>query len=136
MNEDGLHYDQITSLPLLDSFVKEVLRLYPPVPSLPRTFVLRLALIWKPRHLRFPLTSAKIDTVIPLQYPVLAVDGTSQIKEIVVRAGTTCYVGILGSNRNIATWGKDAHEFNPDRWLSPLPCTVDAAPIPSIFSHL
>jgi cytochrome P450 len=79
--------------------------------------------------------SAKRDAVLPLHFPVKAADG-SELSEIFVRKGTLVHIGILGSNQNSATWGPDAHEFKPERWMAPLPESVKNAPIPSVFSHL
>ena len=43
--ENGdIEYDELTKLPLLDAVVKEILRLYPPVASLPRMCVFLLFL--------------------------------------------------------------------------------------------
>ncbi|KAK7038700.1 hypothetical protein VNI00_010584 [Paramarasmius palmivorus] len=110
-----LGYDQLISLPYLDSVCRETLRLYPPVPRLMRTTIK--------------------DTVLPLSTPVTAKDG-SQITEIPVPAQTNVYLSIMGSNRNTSLWGPDAPEWKPERWLSPLPDVVSEAKIPGVYSHL
>ncbi len=33
-------------------------------------------------------------------------------------------------------WGDDAHEWKPERWLSPLPKAVEDAHIPGVYSNL
>lgn len=40
-----------------------------------------------------------------------------------------------GCNRNKATWGEDALEWNPERWAA-LPQTVLEARIPGVMSNL
>ncbi len=43
---------------------------------------------------------------------------------------------IQASNDNKAFWGEDAYEWKPERWLEPLPRTVDEARIPGIYSTM
>lgn len=57
------------------------------------------------------------------------------IQEIPIPKGTTIIIGILGCNINKALWGEDAHEWKPERWLSPLPPAVDEARIPGVYSR-
>ena len=56
--------------------------------------------------------------------------------EIPVPKGTTIQVGIVSSNWNKAVWGKDAMEWKPERWIDPLPKTVEEAKIPGVYSNL
>ncbi|KAK7062544.1 hypothetical protein VNI00_000032 [Paramarasmius palmivorus] len=112
---DDLGYDQLVSLPYLDSICRETLRLYPPVPRLMRTAVK--------------------DTILPLSTPVVGTDG-SVITEIPVPAGADVLISIMGSNRNEALWGPDALEWKPERWLNPLPNVISEAKIPGVYSHL
>ena len=58
------------------------------------------------------------------------------IDEIPIAANTTLVVGIMASNRTQMFWGEDAHEWKPERWLSPLPDSLTEARIPGIYSHL
>ncbi|KLO16891.1 cytochrome P450 [Schizopora paradoxa] len=111
-----LDLDKILELPTLDAFIKEVLRMYAPLLSMPRV--------------------ARKDTTVPLLHPVLAIDGKTLITEIHVKAGTTIQVAMSESNLNTKTWGPDAREFKIERWLEPLPNTVTSAGIPGIFSNL
>ena len=40
------------------------------------------------------------------------------MKEIPIAKGTTIYIGIRASNLDKRTWGEDALEFKPERWLN------------------
>ena len=75
------------------------------------------------------------DIVLPLYEPVKYKDGTTA-SEIVVPSGTKILMNIRACNTNPAIWGEDAHEWKPERWLEPLPKSVDDARIPGIYSHL
>ncbi|KAK7031306.1 hypothetical protein VNI00_013561 [Paramarasmius palmivorus] len=108
-------YDELVSLPYLDAICRETLRLYAPVTKLDRV--------------------AKHDTVLPLSMPVVGRDG-SLITEVVVPKNTTIAASVLNANRNPEVWGKDAHEWKPERWLEPLPSTVMDANVPGVYSHL
>ncbi|KIK57094.1 hypothetical protein GYMLUDRAFT_46720 [Collybiopsis luxurians FD-317 M1] len=110
-----LSYDDLVSLPYLDAVCRETLRLYAPVSTVTRT--------------------ARQDAIIPLSKPLMGLDGMI-MNEITVPKGTNIAVSILNSNRNTDLWGKDADEWKPERWLSPLPATVTDARIPGVYSHL
>ncbi|KAF8633081.1 hypothetical protein AX15_001529 [Amanita polypyramis BW_CC] len=110
-----LSYDELTSLPYMDAISRETLRLYPPVPTMHR--------------------AAKKDMILPLSTPVKGLDG-HDMHEIFVPSGTLVLVSAFNSNRNPEIWGLDAHEWKPERWLSPLPSSVTGAHIPGIYSHL
>jgi len=114
--EKILDLDGLLELPLLDAFIKEVLRMYAPLMSMPRV--------------------ARKDTTIPLLHPVLAADGVTLLTEIHIKAGTTVQVAMSESNLNTKTWGSDARTFRLERWLEPLPDSVTGASIPGIYSHL
>ena len=73
--------------------------------------------------------------VLPLSEPVRGVDGTL-MSEIPIPKDTVVLVGVLGSNMNRRTWGSDAWEWKPERWLSPLPEAVTEAHIPGVYSNL
>ena len=73
--------------------------------------------------------------LLPLSQPVHGVDGTP-MTEIFVPKGTTMIVSIRGCNRNPALWGDDADLWKPERWLAPLPRTVEEARIPGVYSNL
>lgn len=54
-----------------------------------------------------------------------------------VPKGTMVLIGIYSSNRNKAIWGKDAEEWNPERWMDgKMPSTVVDARIPGVYSNL
>lgn len=101
-----ISYDELMALPYLDAVLKETLRLYSPVTQLHRV----------PRK----------DSSIPLERPVLGIDGEI-IDQICVRAGTLVVIGAAAVNRDPAIWGADADQWVPERWLRPLPETVDKA---------
>ncbi|KAF9466558.1 cytochrome P450 [Collybia nuda] len=114
-NGGYIPYDELVSLPLLDAVCRETLRLYPPVSYVHRTTC----------H----------EVVLPLSTPIRGVDGR-EMQEIIVPTNTNVIVSILGSNRDPTLWGPDAHEWKPERWLSPLPEKLTEAHIPGIYSHL
>ena len=61
--------------------------------------------------------SAVEDTVLPLHEPVRGTDG-SMITEVAVPKGTVAVLNLWACNTNKAVWGEDAHEWNPERFLS------------------
>ena len=73
--------------------------------------------------------------MIPLSEPVRCTDGTV-ISEVPVPKGTMIFLNIRGCNTNKALWGDDACEWNPERWLRPLPKAVEDARIPGIYANL
>ncbi|EUC53867.1 cytochrome P450 family protein [Rhizoctonia solani AG-3 Rhs1AP] len=110
-----LSYDELNALPYLDALCRENLRLSPPAPVLERV--------------------ALKDWVVPLRYPLKGKDGNA-ITEIKVRKGTRVYVGLREANRCKETWGEDADEFKPDRWLTDLPSSVTDAKTPGVYSSM
>ncbi|CCM05747.1 uncharacterized protein FIBRA_07979 [Fibroporia radiculosa] len=112
---EGLSYDDLDQLPLLDGVCRETLRLNPPA-----QFVTRVA---------------TRDTIVPLAEPICGNDG-SMITEIPVVKGTEVIIGILGCNASKELWGEDAHEWKPERWLSPLPGKVTKNTIPGVYANL
>jgi hypothetical protein len=56
------------------------------------------------------------DEVIPLSRPLKLPDGRS-IAEIPISKGQNVWINIPGYNRLPSLFGKNAHEFNIDRWL-------------------
>ena len=75
------------------------------------------------------------DTVLPLSSPLRLRDG-SLTSEIPLEKGTFVFINYQAVNVNKATWGEDALEWKPERWLTPLPHTVDQAHIPGIYANL
>ncbi|KAI0044071.1 cytochrome P450 [Auriscalpium vulgare] len=113
-SEAELGYDELVSLPYLDAVCRESLRLFPPVPLITR--------------------SSLVDVSIPLDSPITTADGTL-ISTLFVPKGTDVVINILGVNRDPAIWGRDAEEWKPERWLAPLPESVEAARIPGVYSN-
>ncbi|KAH9919320.1 cytochrome P450 monooxygenase [Fomitopsis serialis] len=111
---DGIPYDQLDGLPLLDSVCRETLRLYPPASNMIRV--------------------ATRDRLLPLSQPISTTDGKT-LNEIFVPKGTEILIGVYGSNANKEFWGDDALEWRPHRW-SRLPSTVSEARIPGVYSNL
>ncbi|KAF7375701.1 Cytochrome P450 [Mycena sanguinolenta] len=83
------------NMPLLNAFLREILRLYPAVPLSDR-IVLE-------------------DTVIPLGESIISKG--QRINQIPVRKGEIVTVAIAAYQRLPLRWGKDPHTFNPSRWL-------------------
>ncbi|EJF59099.1 cytochrome P450 [Dichomitus squalens LYAD-421 SS1] len=110
-----LDYDQLHALPYLDAVCRETLRLYPPAPQ---TF-----------------RGTTKDAVLPLSQPIHGTDG-SVVSDLVIPRGTDIVIGMMACNRSKALWGDDAYEWKPERWLGPLPETVERAAIPGVYSHL
>ena len=75
------------------------------------------------------------DTVLQLQEPIRGTDG-SLITEVAVPKDTAVMLNLRGCNTNKAVWGEDAYEWKPDRFLKPLPPTVEAARVPGVYANL
>ncbi|KIK37049.1 hypothetical protein CY34DRAFT_93378 [Suillus luteus UH-Slu-Lm8-n1] len=110
-----LDYEALGNLSFLDAVCRETLRLYPPVATVTRT--------------------ALNDIVLPFSRPIKGNDGT-YMREVLVPKNTNVVVSILNSNQDPETWGDDALQWKPERWLSPLPQSVVDAEIPGVYSHL
>ncbi|KAG8680266.1 cytochrome P450-dit2 [Ceratobasidium sp. 423] len=110
----NLDYDQLNSLSYLDAVCRESLRLHAP-----GTFLDRIA---------------TKDWNLPLHYPARSKDGKTPITNIHITKGTTLHVSLGAANRDERTWGDDAREFKPDRWLEPLPTSVLSSRMPGIYS--
>ncbi|KAI0716435.1 cytochrome P450 [Earliella scabrosa] len=110
-----LDYDQLHALPYLDAVCRETLRLYAPAPQ---TF-----------------RGAMADGILPLSRPIRGTDG-STINELVVPRGTNVVIAIMACNRDKELWGEDAHEWKPERWMKPLPETIEKASIPGVYSNM
>ncbi|KAJ7216799.1 cytochrome P450 [Mycena rebaudengoi] len=84
------------SMPLLNAFIKEALRVYPGAP--------------------FPERVAVQDAVIALSEDITLTTG-QRTNQIPVRKGQLVMVGIASYQRLESLWGSDAHKFRPSRWL-------------------
>lgn len=76
------------------------------------------------------------DAVLPLMFPMQSADGKSEIREIPIKKNTTVVISILSANRNKATWGEDAEEWKPERWLGKSPDEVAKARLPGVYSSM
>jgi cytochrome P450 len=85
--------DALDTLPYLDSVVREVLRLYPPVHGTIRV--------------------ATADDLIPISHPIELRDGTTVPAggHIHIRKGSYVHIPIEGLNLSEDLWGKDARVF-------------------------
>lgn len=72
--------------------------------------------------------------MVPLDAPITV--GRSQVSEIFIPEGTTIFVGIRAINTDPLIWGPDANEWNPERFLKPLPESVTDAKVPGIYANL
>ncbi|KAG9127185.1 cytochrome P450-dit2 [Ceratobasidium sp. 392] len=103
----------LEALPLLDAVIKETLRLHPPVSVVERV--------------------STRDTILPLRVPT---QGKYPTTELAVPAGTLVMLSLRTANRDPTTWGPDSLEWNPYRWLKPLPASVADARIPGVYSNI
>ena len=85
-------------------------------------------------RLTLPASASK-DTVLPLLNPIRGRDGR-EITEIPIKRGTPVGVHYQASNVEKEMWGEDALEWKPERWLSPLPASLEEARIPGVYAHL
>lgn len=94
------HADAIDGLTLLDSVVRETLRLCPPVHGTIRV--------------------ATATDSIPVSSPVTMRDGSvvQPGESITIGKGSYVHIPIEGLNMSEDIWGEDAEVFNPDRWSS------------------
>ena len=73
--------------------------------------------------------------VLPLSKPIRGVDG-KYMNELPIPKGTRIIIAIRACNRYKDIWGEDAHEWKPERWLSPLPTSVTDARVPGVYSNM
>ena len=53
-----------------------------------------------------------------------------------VKEGQMVSVHAVPAMRDVAVWGEDALEWKPERWLQPLPRSVEEARVPGIYANL
>ncbi|RXW20256.1 hypothetical protein EST38_g5603 [Candolleomyces aberdarensis] len=112
VSSDNVSMDELNALPYLDAVVRETLRIHAPVPS-----TLRVAVE---------------DDVLPLTTPVTDRNG-KVYESIPIQKGQTLFIPVIPINRDKKIWGEDGHEFNPERWLSPLEA---ASSIPGVWGNM
>ncbi|KAF8337732.1 cytochrome P450 [Amanita rubescens] len=91
---DNPTMDELNALPYLDKVVREVMRLYVPVPLTARV--------------------AAADDIIPLEIPVKTRKGISRNVFGLVRKGQIVSIPLLAIHRAVSLWGEDAAEFKPE----------------------
>ncbi|KZP10666.1 cytochrome P450 [Athelia psychrophila] len=95
VSTDSPSMEELNNLHYLDHVVREVLRLYSPVPLLMR--------------------EAAEDDVIPLDTPVIDTHGRT-CESVKINKGDLVLISIKTINISSDTWGPDALEFRPERW--------------------
>ena len=73
---------------------------------------------------------------MPLQNPIKAVDGKTEITEIPIKKNTNVIISVLGANLSTEIWGEDAEEWKPERWLNRSPDSVASAHLPGVYSSM
>ena len=79
--------------------------------------------------------SCRKATTVQLSRPVLLADGTTATA-IPVLKNQNVIIGVAQANRDRGIWGQDAEEWKPDRWLKPLPQSVNDARLPGVYSSM
>ncbi|KAF9456363.1 cytochrome P450 [Collybia nuda] len=104
----GVHmdYEALHSLPFLDAIIRESLRV------------------------------AVKDTILPLTFAVKSTESDTEITSVTVPKSTMVYLGIAAANVDKRIWGEDAEQWIPERWLFPLPDSISAAHMPSVYSNI
>lgn len=74
------------------------------------------------------------DIVLPFSDPVCLVGSPDPVHELLIPKGTEVMLGIATINRSKALWGENAHEWEPERWLRPLPASLVDAHLPGVYS--
>ncbi|KAJ7939544.1 cytochrome P450 [Mycena leptocephala] len=104
------------SMPLLNAFIKETLRMHPVTPLT--------------EHI------ATEDTVLPLSHAITTASG-ERISEIPIRQGQIIMMAHASYQRHESLWGSDAGEFKPSRWTDGTTYKGDAlGPYANLLSSL
>ncbi|KAF8149662.1 cytochrome P450 [Mycena galopus ATCC 62051] len=111
ISTDNPTMEELNSLTYLESVVREVLRVYSPVPFLERM--------------------AMQDDVLPLSKPYIDKAGKSH-DSLLIPKGQIIHVPIMTVNTEKEIWGDDAEEFKPQRWEN-VPAKSSA--IPSVWGN-
>ncbi|KAF7985647.1 hypothetical protein HWV62_2167 [Athelia sp. TMB] len=111
VSSDTPSMDELNGLHYLDQVVREVLRLYAPVPMLMR--------------------EAVADDVVPLAAPIVDVRGRAR-SSVRINKGDQVLISVRTINISTATWGPDALEFKPERWDA---VPAEAQHVPGVWAH-
>ncbi|KAF7378481.1 Cytochrome P450 [Mycena sanguinolenta] len=105
------------NMPVLNAFIKEVLRLYPSAALIQRVAV--------------------EDTILPLSDSIKTATG-ELMNEIPIRRGQLLTLGVASFQRLERYWGTDAQKFRPSRWLDDTitPYGSDLGPYANLASFL
>ncbi|KAK0206158.1 cytochrome P450 [Desarmillaria ectypa] len=106
LDTDTPTMDQLNSLPYLEIFIRETLRIFAPVQTVPRV--------------------AAKDDILPLDCPVTDKKGIIHRSLRIVK-GQGIMIPVVGLNTDKSIWGEDAADFKPERWEN-LPETVRSIP--------
>ncbi|KAG8795730.1 cytochrome P450-dit2 [Ceratobasidium sp. 428] len=115
-HQDDANHDALLELPYLDAVVRETLRVYGPVSNIVR--------------------QSQVDTVIPLEYPIET--PTGKITSIPIKKGTGVVMNVVMANRYDKTWGEQADQFRPERWIGNKldEVTEPGAHLPGVYSSM
>lgn len=69
-------------------------------------------------------------------FPMKSADSRSEIHEVFIKKNTNVIISIFNANRNKATWGEDAEEWKPERWLGKSPDEVAKVRLPGVYSSM
>ncbi|KAJ7917419.1 cytochrome P450 [Mycena leptocephala] len=104
------------SMPLLNAFIKETLRMHPVTPLTEQV--------------------ATEDTVLPLSHAIMTTSG-ERISEIPIRRGQIIMMANASYQRRESLWGSDAGDFKPSRWTDGSTYKEDAlGPYANLLSFL
>jgi len=104
---------------------------YPPAAGVMRTYVESYVCIVTSI---FTPSSTRSDVVLPLSTPIHD-DNGHKVYEIAIPKDTNVFLHIWNLDRDPTIWGDDATEWKPERWLAPLPETVEAAKIQGVYAN-
>ena len=72
---------------------------------------------------------------MPLQKPKKLSGSDKEITGLPVKKGSKVIISVMNANRDKRIWGEDAFNWNPERWLNPLPATVGKSKMPGIYHN-
>ena len=72
---------------------------------------------------------------VPLSKPITSITG-AQIHAVDVPANTDILIGVQECNVDVETWGKDAEEWKPERWIGKRVEEVASQKLPGVFSGM